>query len=126
MGFAIPIEDALNIAEQLIKGNKVERPYLGVYMLDVTDAYYYREYYSLIKDADVTKGVLVTEIESKSSADLAGLQENDIIIKVDNKEISSSAYLRYYLYKHKVGENMKLTIIRDNKEIEIKVKLTAN
>ena len=126
MGFAIPIEEALNIAEQLISGNKVERPYLGIYMLDVTDAYYYREYYSLIRDADVTKGVVVTDIESKSSAALAGLETNDIITKVDDKEISSSAYLRYYLYKHKVGDEMKLTIIRNNKEVDIKVKLTAN
>ncbi|MBE6154725.1 MAG: PDZ domain-containing protein [Firmicutes bacterium] len=126
MGFAIPIENALDIADQLLKGNKVERPYLGIYMLDVTEAYYSREYYSLIKDADLTAGVIVTDIEDKSSASLAGIKEKDIITKIDGHEIANVAYLRYYLYKHKVGEEMQVTIIRDNKEKDIKVKLTAN
>ncbi len=125
MGFAIPIENALDIANELISGKEVKRPYLGVYMLDITNAYYSREYYSLVKEANVTKGVVVTEIEKKSSAALAGLENNDIITKVDGNEISSSAYLRYYLYKHKVGDEMSLTIIRKNKEMTIKVKLTA-
>lgn len=126
MGFAIPIENAIEIATELINGKEVERPYLGIYMLDITDAYYSRDYYSLLAETNLTKGVIVTDIEEKSSAALAGLEKNDIIIKVDGNEISSSAYLRYYLYKHKVGEEMTLTVIRNNKEKDIKVKLTAN
>lgn len=125
MGFAIPIEDALEIAEQLISGKEVERPYLGIYMLDVASAYYSRGYYSLIQDADVTKGVVVTELEKNSSAANAGIKANDIIVKVDGTDISSSAYLRYYLFKHKVGDTMTLTVIRNNKEITIDVKLQA-
>lgn len=126
MGFAIPIETAISYAEELIVGNEVKRPHLGVYMLDVTDAYYSREYYGIIRDANLTKGVVVTDLEPKSSADLGGLEKGDIIIKVDGNEISSSAYLRYYLYKHKVGEEMKLTILRNNKEKDVTIKLTAN
>lgn len=126
MGFAIPIENALEIAEELISGKEIERPYLGVYMLDVINAYYSREYYNLIREANVTQGVVVTDIEEKSSAALAGVQKNDIIIKVDDEDISSSAYLRYYLFRHKVGDYMKLTVLRDNKELDIKVKLVAN
>lgn len=130
MGFAIPIEIAIKYAEELINGNKVVRPYLGVYMMDVsaayTNPYQYREYYTLAKEANITSGVIVTEIEKKSPALLAGVKEGDIIIKVDDKDIPSNAYLRYYLYNHNVGDEMKLTIIRDNKEIEVKVKLTAN
>lgn len=125
MGFAIPIEDALEIAGELTNGKEVERPYVGVYMLDVINAYYSREYYEIIRDSNLTKGVIITDIEAKSPAALAGLQQNDIITKMDGKEVSSSAYFRYYLYKHKVGDEMQLTIIRNNKEIDIKVKLTA-
>ena len=125
MGFAIPIEDALDIADELTTGKEVERPYLGVYMLDIMQAYYSREYYEIIRDANVTKGVIVTEVEPKSSAALAGIEENDIITKIDGKEIASSAYLRYYLFKHKAGDEMKVTIIRNNKEIDIKIKLTT-
>lgn len=129
MGFAIPIEDALDIAEELMTGKELIRPYLGVYMLDIANAYYsmnpyYTKYYSIIRDAGVTKGVIVTEVEAKSSAALAGIKENDIIIKIDDQEINSSAYLRYYLFKHKVGDEMKVTVIRDNKEVDLKVKLT--
>ncbi len=126
MGFAIPIETAVKYAEELINGESITRPYLGIYMLDVTNAYYYREYASLIRETGVSKGVVVTEIEAKSPAALAGVKEEDIIIEVDDNEISSVAYLRYYLYKHDVGDEMKLTIIRDNKEIEVTVKLAAN
>ena len=125
MGFAIPIENALEIAEELIGGKEIERPYLGISMIDVINAYYSREYYSLIRDANVSKGVVVTSVENKKSAALAGLEENDIIVKIDGNEISSSAYLRYYLYKHKVGEEMSVTVIRNNKELDLKVKLSA-
>ena len=126
MGFAIPIETAIEYAEQLISGNEVERPYLGVYMLDVTSAYYYREYYDIIREANVTSGVIVTDFEDNSPAAEAGLEVGDIITKVDGHDISSSAYLRYYLYKHKVGEEMNLTIIRNGRERDISVMLTAS
>ena len=126
MGFAIPIETAIDYAEELISGNEVERPYLGVYMLDVTSAYYYREYYDIIREANVTSGVIVTDFEDNSPAAEAGLEVGDIITKVDGHDISSSAYLRYYLYKHKVGEKMNLTIIRNGRERDISVMLTAS
>lgn len=126
MGFAIPIETALEYAKDLVKGEEINRPFLGISMIDVTRAYYTREYYDLIRSANITKGVVVTSVENKSSAALAGIEKDDIITKVDGNEISSAAYLRYYLYKHKVGEEMKITVLRNNKEKDIKVKLTAN
>ncbi len=126
MGFAIPIETALDYAEELVNGKDIERPYLGISMIDVTNAYYTREYYNLIREANITKGVVIASVENKSSAALAGLEKNDIITKFDGNEIASSAYLRYYLYKHKVGDEIKVTILRNNKEKDIKVKLAAN
>ena len=126
MGFAIPIETAIEYAEQLISGNEVERPYLGIYMLDVTSAYYYREYYDIIREANVTSGVIVTDFEDNSPAAAAGLEIGDIITKVDGHDISSSAYLRYYLYKHNVGDEMNLTILRNGRERDINVMLTAS
>lgn len=126
MGFAIPIETAIEYAEQLISGNEVERPYLGIYMLDVTSAYYYREYYDIIREANVTSGVIVTDFEDNSPAAAAGLEIGDIITKVDGHDISSSAYLRYYLYKHNVGDEMTLTILRNGRERDINVMLIAS
>ncbi len=129
MGFAIPIENALDIASQLLDGKEIERPYLGIQMLDVTDVYSSfnaLRYRSLVEEANVTSGVIVASVEKKSSAALAGIEANDIITEIDGKKVNSSAYLRYYLYNHKVGDEMKLTIIRNGKETEIKVKLSAN
>lgn len=129
MGFAIPIETAVEYAEQLISGNEVTRPYLGIYMLNVTDVYtsfQYRNYYDIVSEADVTTGVIVTDFENNSPAKEAGLEVGDIIIKVDGNDTPSAAYVRYYLYKHSVGEEMTLTIIRDGKERDIKVMLTEN
>lgn len=129
MGFAIPIETAVEYAEQLISGNEVTRPYLGIYMLNVTDVYtsfQYRNYYDIVSEADVTTGVIVTDFENNSPAEQAGLEVGDIITKVDGNDAPSAAYVRYYLYKHSVGEEMTLTIIRDGKERDIKVMLTEN
>ena len=126
MGFAIPIETAIDYAEQLISGESVERPYLGISMIDVTDAYLSREYYNLIIEANVTSGVIVAEFTDNSPDKQAGLEVGDIIIKVDGNDVPSNAYLRYYLYRHSVGDEMTITIIRDGKERDIKVMLTES
>ncbi len=126
MGFAIPIETAIEYAETLIKGEKVERPYLGIYMADISNPYLSREYYSIIREAGVEQGVIVTDIEDRSSAALAGVEVYDIITKVDNHDIPSMAYLRYYLYQHKVGDDMNITVIRNGKERQLKIRLTAS
>ncbi len=126
MGFAIPIENALDIAEQLIKGKTIERPSLGIYSVDITEAYQYREFRSVVAEANVTSGVYITEVIDKSSAALGGIKANDIITKIDGEDVPNTAYLKYYLYEHKVGDTMTITLIRNGKELEIKVKLSAN
>lgn len=126
MGFAIPIEIALGIADELIKNKTVTRPFLGINMIDVKDAYYTRQYNSLVRNLEDLKGVVVSNVEKKSPADLAGIESLDIITKIDGNKVSSKAFLRYYLYSHKPGDTMKVTVIRDGKEKEINVKLTDN
>ena len=126
MGFAIPIETAIEYAEQLISGETIERPYLGISMIDVTDAYLSREYYQIIREANVTSGVIVAGFTNNSPAEQAGLETGDIIIRADGNDISSSAYLRYYLYRHNVGDQMTLTVIRDGRETEVTIMLTSN
>ena len=108
MGFAIPIEIAINNAEKLIDGGKVTYPYLGVGL------------------NDTEKGVLVEEVEPKTPADKAGIKRGDIIKEIDGKEVTNASFLKYNLYKHDVGDKIKLTIERDGKEIEIEVTLGSN
>ena len=123
MGFAIPIEFAINKAEDLIKGESTEYPYIGVSMFDVSTAYYSYQYSSLIKESGLTSGVIVAGVEKGSPASSAGLKTKDIITKIDNEDVKNIAYLRYYLYQHKAGDTIKVTVYRDGKAKEISVKL---
>ena len=124
MGFAIPIEVGVSEAEHIINGEKSEQPYLGVKIIGVEDALQQFEYSSYLRKLNVTKGVLIAYVELKTDADKAGLERGDIILKFDDKEISNDAYFRYELYKHKIGDTIKLTILRDGKEMDVKIKIT--
>ena len=87
MGFAIPIEDALNYAETLESGNTVERPYVGIGMLDITDQYYLWQNGISIPN-NITEGVAILTVENNSPASNAGIQKGDIIIKLNDTDIS--------------------------------------
>ena len=125
MGFAIPIEDALYYAAILEKGENIERPYFGISMLDITDSYYLWQNGINIPEK-VTEGVVVIKASKNSPADKEKKKKGDIIIKLADEDISSLAEFRYELYKHKVGEKVSVTYIRDNKEKETEVTLEKN
>lgn len=123
MGFAIPIETAVEKAEQVISGDLSDYPYIGAYMLSLQEAASYPKYYSYIKASGVEEGVMIVSVENGSPA-ASKLQEGDIITKINNTKISNVAFLRYELYKHKVGDEVSITFIRNGKEEIVKVKLT--
>ncbi len=112
MGFAIPIEVAIEYAENFMNGKTIIRPYLGVAMYDLAGSIFSTE-----------TGIYLRAVEAGSPADKAGLKEGDVIIKIDDKEVPSSAYLKYELYKHNVGDEVTITYKRDNKEQTTKVTL---
>jgi serine protease Do len=126
MGFAIPIEDAINTANSILNGDTVDTPYLGVSMLDLASAYYYPTYYSIIQASGLSKGVIVVDVEKNSAAAKAGLKAKDIITKIGDQEVSSIAYLRFDLYQYKVGDKVDITYYRDGKENTITVTLGSN
>ena len=126
MGFAIPIEFATNKAEQIIKGESSEYPYIGISMLDLTTVYNTYKYYSLIKESGLSSGVIVASVEKGSPASKAKLQANDIITKIDGNDVKNLAYLRYYLYQHNVGDKIKVTVYRDGSAKELSVTLGTN
>lgn len=123
MGFAIPIEDAIIYASELIKNGKIERPMLGVGTLDVTDIQTMYQYGFSI-DKSITSGAVVAYIQSGSPAASAKLEKGDVIIKFGDHDIKNSSYLKYYLYKYKLGESAKITYIRGTKENTTTIKLT--
>ena len=125
MGFAIPIEDAVEKAEQIISGDVSAYPVIGISMLDFSNAYY-SQYYSLIRNSGLENGVIVTSVENGSAADEAGIEANDIITAIDGEEVLNSAYLRYYLYQHSVGDDITITVYRDGNTRDLKLTLSAD
>lgn len=125
MGFAIPIEYAMNHIESLEKGEEISWPVLGVSMINASDTSgLYRNQINI--DRNITEGVVVVQAEKGTGAYEAGLTTGDVIIKIDGKEVKDSAYLRYELYQHQAGDTVKLTYIRNGKENTVDVKLTGS
>lgn len=120
MGFAIPIETALNYAAKEEKGETIERPQLGISMRNLSEAKYY---HPSLSTSSLESGVYVESVTSGTPAAKAGLKTGDIIVGADDKEVTNLAYLRYLLYNHSVGETMKLKVIRGTENVEINVTL---
>ncbi len=119
IGFAIPIEDALAVAEYLESNGKVTRPVLGVTMTSVEGA----EYNGVTISDKITSGAVVTDVSSGSTADDAKLKKGDVITKLDDYNIKDYKYLKYYLYRYRVGDKVKITYIRGDKEKTVEVTL---
>lgn len=124
IGFAIPIDAAKPIIEQLEKYGEVKRPFLGVSLQDLTEipAYHIQETLKLPKNVEA--GTVVMEVVPGSPAHRAGIQELDVITELDGVKIANVLELRKHLYnKKKVGDNMKITFYRGGKKQEKTVKL---
>ena len=125
MGFAIKIEDAMKHVETLEKGEKIIRPLLGINFVNATDTYNLSRN-GIELDESITEGIAVIGIVENSGAANAGLQKGDVIIKLNDDKVASVANLKYLLYKHDVGETIKITYIRGKETKTTSVTLTAN
>ena len=115
IGFAIPVNDAMEVAEQLIKNGQVtDRATLGVYLQTLTT-----------QQGNYTPGVYVTNVIDGSGAQAAGLKAYDKIVGADGKEVSSYPDLSAILKTKKPGDTVDLTIDRDGNQIQVTVTLTG-
>lgn len=122
MGFAIPIEDAMNYVDYLEKGKTIERPVMGVQILDLTNKYLlYR--YGINVDKSVEAGVILMKVNDGYPAAEAGLKDGDIVTKINGEKISTASQFKYELYKHSIGDTIEVTYVRDGKGKTTKVKL---
>lgn len=94
-------------------------------MLDFANAYY-TQYYSIIRNSNLDSGVIVTSVEKNSPAAKGGIEANDIIISIEGKEVSSTAYLKYYLYQYNIGDTIKIVVYRDGKEVTLNITLGSS
>mgnify|MGYP002627169813 CR=1 FL=1 len=114
MGFAIPIEVVTSIIDKLEAGEQIERPIIGIEMSDVDRTYYlYRQ--GIIIPEDIEKGVVVLKTSDNYPAAKAGLQKGDIIISIEDTEITDTTHFKYLLYKYNIGDQIHIKYYRDNK-----------
>ena len=122
MGFAIPIEDALEYASKIENGGEITRPYLGIGMVDLTQEYYLWQNRVTIPDG-IDEGVAVISVESNSPADKAGFKKGDIITKIGGQKVASLAEFRYQLYKYEVGDRVEIEFYRNGNLTKTEVAL---
>lgn len=124
MGFAIPINDAIPVIQDLMTHGKVLRPFMGIEMLDLAsiDSYHWQN--TLKLPSDVNQGVVVTAVVPFSPADKGGLKERDVIVAMNGESIGSGIELRKYLYnKTKIGDTIRLKVYRDGLPLEVELTL---
>ena len=125
MGFAIPIDYAMSHVNKLEKGEKIDRPLLGISMANVTDTYLLFQNRIMVPDG-IEEGVVVVEISSNSGASKSDLQKGDVITKLNGSTVKNAAYLKYLLYKYNPGDSVTITYNRNGKEATTKITLTKN
>ena len=117
LSFAIPIEVAIDVADQLKTSGRVSRGWLGVLIQDVTRDL--AESFGMQQP----RGALVAKVLPNSPAESAGIEVGDVIVKFDNKEVIKSSSLPPIVGSSKVGVKLPVEIIRSARNQTIKVKL---
>lgn len=116
IGFAIPVDTAKQIAEQLMKNGSIQHPYVGIKMADLND--------SIDKELGLPpgeKGVVVAQVVQGSPADDAGLQQGDIIQKIDNAPVATAHEVQTLVRAHKPGDQLSMTVSRNGQSNTIKL-----
>jgi serine protease Do len=117
LGFAIPADTAVSIADQLIETGEVTTPYLGVGTVPLPPEVAERF------DLPVNSGALVQTVEPGSGADEAGVRVNDVIIALGDAEIASYGDLFGALRDYRPGDTVGLTVVRGGEERNLDVTL---
>ncbi len=117
IGFVVPVKTALRVAREIIETGRAKHPFLGIVGQTVTAELAARE------KLPVEEGALVVEVTEGSEAEKAGLQPDDIIVKLDETPIRSMDDLLLAVRRKAVGDTVRLTLWRDGERIEISMKV---
>lgn len=115
MGFAIPINDVKPIVEELMANGTIARPVLGVVGENLTE--------ELGSYWDIPVGIMVVQVQPGTSADVAGIKQGDIILEFDGQRISTVEELKELLLNKKVGDQVKIKVVRGSQKLTVDVKL---
>jgi serine protease Do len=117
IGFAIPINMARDVADQLMKSGKVVRGYLGVYPQDIT------EDLMSANGLPSTQGALVAQVDKDTPAEKAGLLVGDVVTKFDGNPVKDAQEFRFLVAKAGPGAQVNLEVLRNGSTKDIRVKL---
>ncbi|MBQ3915509.1 MAG: PDZ domain-containing protein, partial [Ruminococcus sp.] len=116
LGFAIPINEAKVIIDDLINFNYVKgRPQIGIASVDVTEAY--------SSYLNIPMGVYVRDVAADSAAEQAGIKPGDIIIGIAGETVTTTEELNKVKNRYKAGDEITLTVSRDGEDIELSLTL---
>lgn len=118
VGFAIPINMAKQVMDDIVTYGKVRRGQMGVYLQPIT-----KDIADALELKD-TKGALVADVIEDSAADKAGLKHGDVIVKMDGKAVEDSSKLSAAVRQHMAGDKIALEVIRDGKTVKLTVTLS--
>ncbi len=120
IGFAIPVDMAKNSADQILKYGAVKRGQLGVVIQDLTP-----DLAQAFNLGGNQRGVVVAQVQAGSAAAKAGIEAGDIVISVDGKAIDSAAELRNEIGTRRIGDTIKLTLLREGSSKTVEATIAA-
>ncbi|MGL5878872.1 MAG: HhoA/HhoB/HtrA family serine endopeptidase [Xenococcaceae cyanobacterium] len=121
IGFAIPIDSAQKIAQELIANGKVEHPYLGIQMLPLTPEV--RQQLNNSPDSNLRiqadRGVIVVRVVPNSPAARSGIQAGDVIQSVNNQPVNTAEEIQQFLEQNGVGNNLQISVQRNGRSLSL-------
>ena len=127
LGFSIPINTAIPIINQLEQNGEMNRPTMGVSLVDLSEVPAYYQQQQLALPEEVTSGVVISQVVRGSAADKAGMKQYDVVVEMDGEKIENAIDLRKHLYNEKqIGDTLQIKVYRAGKIVELQLTLTEN
>ena len=124
LGFAIPVNTARDVADQLVAKGKVDHPYLGIQMAAITPEFHQQLKLSGEKSRITEQeGVVIMDVVANSPASRAGLQVGDVIKGIDGEAIAKPDEIQQAVQKAEVGSELPIQLKRDGKKVDLKVEV---